>query len=38
MSINYSFNYNLSQPTIMPDKLNSYDAAYYLNQGLAMTV
>ena len=23
MSINYSFNYNLSQPTIMPDKLNS---------------
>ena len=35
MSINYSFNYNLSQPTIMPDKLNSYDAAYYLNQGLA---
>lgn len=34
MSINYNFNYNLSQPTTMPDKLNSYDAAYYLNQGL----
>ena len=33
MSINYNFNYNLSQPTTMPDKLNSYDAAYYLNQG-----
>ena len=34
MSINYNFNYNLSQPTTMPDKLNSYDAAYYLNQEL----
>lgn len=34
MSISYNFNYNLSQPTIMPNKLGSYDAAYYLNMGL----
>ena len=34
MSINYNFNYNLSQPTILPKKLNSYDAAYYVNMGL----
>lgn len=34
MNINYNFNYNLSQPTIMPKKLSSYDAAYYVNMGL----
>lgn len=34
MSISYDFNYNWSQPTIMPKKLNSYDAAYYVNMGL----
>lgn len=31
MSINYNFNYNWSQPANMPDKLDSYDAANYLN-------
>lgn len=31
MSVNYSFNYNWSQPANMPKKLNSYDAAYYMN-------
>ena len=31
MSINYNFNYNWSQPANMPTKLDSYDAAYYLN-------
>ena len=31
MSINYNFNYNISQPTTLPEKYGSYDAAYYLN-------
>lgn len=31
MSINYNFNYNMSQPTTLPKKYGSYDAAYYLN-------
>ncbi|WP_373828868.1 SusC/RagA family TonB-linked outer membrane protein, partial [Bacteroides heparinolyticus] len=35
MSVNYSFNYNWSRPTIMPEKLSSYEAACYLNMGLA---
>ncbi|WP_276866459.1 TonB-dependent receptor [Bacteroides heparinolyticus] len=35
MSVNYSFNYNWSRPTIMPEKLSSYEAARYLNMGLA---
>lgn len=32
MSVNYNFNYNLSEPTYLPKKLGSYDAAYYVNQ------
>lgn len=31
MSVNYNFNYNWSQPANLPKKLDSYDAAYYLN-------
>ncbi len=31
-SINYSFNQSFSQPNIWPDKLNSYERAYYSNQ------
>ena len=30
-SINYSFNQSFSQPNIWPDKLNSYERAYYSN-------
>ena len=30
-SINYSFNQSFSQPNIWPDKLNSYEKAYYSN-------
>lgn len=31
MSVNYSFNHNWSQPANMPKKLDSYNAAYYVN-------
>lgn len=31
MSVNYNFNQNWSQPANMPKKLNSYDAATYVN-------
>lgn len=31
MNINYNFNYNLSQPSNMPEKYDSYGAAFYLN-------
>lgn len=34
MNIDYSFNYNLSEPSYLPKKLGSYEAAYYVNQSL----
>lgn len=32
MSVNYSFNYNLSQPSYLAKKIGSYDAAFYVNK------
>lgn len=32
MNVDYSFNYSLSGPANMPEKLGSYDVAYYINQ------
>ena len=32
MNVNYNFNYNLTQPTMLPEKVNSYDMLYYQNQ------
>lgn len=34
MNIDYSFNYTLSQPADLQDKVDSYTAATYLNRGL----
>lgn len=31
MNVDYSFNYNLSQPSYLPKKLGSYEAANYVN-------
>lgn len=33
VSVDYQFNYTLSQPADLPKKLGSYDAAYYQNRG-----
>lgn len=32
MNVNYNFNYNLSEPSYLPKKVGSYDAAFYVNQ------
>ena len=32
LSVNYSYNHQLSQPTVMPEKLNSYEYALMQNQ------
>lgn len=32
MSVNYNFNYNLSQPSYLAKKIGSYDAAFYVNK------
>ena len=32
MNVNYNFNYNFSQPTYLPDKLDSYNLLFYRNQ------
>ena len=34
LNIDYSFNYTLSQPADLQDKVDSYTAATYLNRGL----
>lgn len=34
ISVNYNFNYSLSQPAYLPKKVDSYTAAFYVNRGL----
>lgn len=33
INVNYNFNYTLSQPADLPEKLDAYNAAYYVNRG-----
>lgn len=33
INVNYSYNYTMSQPAYLPKKLDSYNAAWYLNRG-----
>ncbi|NDV58896.1 TonB-dependent receptor [Bacteroides sp. 519] len=33
LNVDYNFNYTLSQPAYLPEKLDAYHAAYYLNRG-----